>query len=320
MNLPHQPKETADAIPAVTVFRQTPQFEMNLQQHRNKMASDTQNPARSQRHEDAKQEREIVINANYEVFVAGFLVIQLINSALLILPLRDEQRQIIFGFWIGISVFLFIDAGIRTIRAHLHRQPMFSHLRWMLWVGAAPVPFFTIIRLVFLSLHIRRFRHGDYAEIGRFIVMRHAQSTLLLIILLATIFFEFGSFLILSAEQLSPDANIKTSQDAIWWSLVTISTVGYGDKYPTTTWGRFIGSILIVTGVAVFTSVTSIMARWFIRPRGELSDQHLQSQSRSDPVDNIHEMRDMLVDLEESHRSTIQDLEERLDRLEQQIK
>ena len=50
---------------------------------------------------------------------------------------------------------------------------------------------------------------------------------------------EWGALLMLAIERGAPGANIKTAQDAIWYLLVTMSTVGYGDHFPVTTIGRF---------------------------------------------------------------------------------
>ena len=51
--------------------------------------------------------------------------------------------------------------------------------------------------------------------------------------------------------------NIKTAEDALWWSFITITTVGYGDLYPVTNLGRLITVVLIVSGVASFGALIS---------------------------------------------------------------
>ena len=51
----------------------------------------------------------------------------------------------------------------------------------------------------------------------------------------------FSSIAILNVET-APESNIKTAEDAIWWAFVTITTVGYGDKFPVTTEGRIIAA------------------------------------------------------------------------------
>jgi voltage-gated potassium channel len=74
----------------------------------------------------------------------------------------------------------------------------------------------------------------------------------------------FSSIAILQFEK-DINSNIKTAEDAIWWSYVTITTVGYGDKYPITTEGRIIGAILMTTGVGIFGTFTALVSSWFIQ-------------------------------------------------------
>lgn len=73
----------------------------------------------------------------------------------------------------------------------------------------------------------------------------------------------FGSISLLQVEH-DANSNIKTAEDAIWWAFVTITTVGYGDKYPVTTEGRIIAAFLMVTGVGLFGTFTGYMTSWFV--------------------------------------------------------
>ena len=72
----------------------------------------------------------------------------------------------------------------------------------------------------------------------------------------------FGSISILLVEN-DPASNIKSAEDAIWWALVTVTTVGYGDKFPVTTEGRIIGVALMFVGVGLFGTFTGYVASWF---------------------------------------------------------
>jgi voltage-gated potassium channel len=54
--------------------------------------------------------------------------------------------------------------------------------------------------------------------------------------------------------------NIKTAEDALWWCIVTITTVGYGDLFPVTNAGRVIAVILIVTGISSFGAAISYIS------------------------------------------------------------
>ncbi|WP_330304294.1 MULTISPECIES: potassium channel family protein [unclassified Streptomyces] len=74
----------------------------------------------------------------------------------------------------------------------------------------------------------------------------------------------FGSLAVLSVERDSPNGNIKTLGDAVWWSFTTMTTVGYGDHAPTTGMGRMLAVGLMLSGIALLGVVTANIAAWFI--------------------------------------------------------
>jgi len=69
---------------------------------------------------------------------------------------------------------------------------------------------------------------------------------------------------VLDAERDAPDASITTFGDALWWTITTISTVGYGDRYPVTVEGRVVAGALMVAGIALLGVVTASIASWFV--------------------------------------------------------
>ncbi|MFE2040385.1 potassium channel family protein [Streptomyces sp. NPDC059477] len=74
----------------------------------------------------------------------------------------------------------------------------------------------------------------------------------------------FGSLAVLSVERESPDGNIRTLGDAVWWSFTTMTTVGYGDHAPTTGVGRLLAVGLMLSGIALLGVITANIAAWFI--------------------------------------------------------
>lgn len=74
----------------------------------------------------------------------------------------------------------------------------------------------------------------------------------------------FGSLAVLSVERDSPNGNIHTLGDAVWWSFTTMTTVGYGDHAPTTGLGRVLAVGLMLSGIALLGVVTANIAAWFI--------------------------------------------------------
>ena len=69
---------------------------------------------------------------------------------------------------------------------------------------------------------------------------------------------------VLDAERDAEGASITTFGDAVWWTITTISTVGYGDRYPVTFEGRVVAGALMVTGIALLGVVTASIASWFV--------------------------------------------------------
>ena len=75
-----------------------------------------------------------------------------------------------------------------------------------------------------------------------------------------------SSLLVLQFEYRSPGANITTGADALWWAIVTITTVGYGDYYPVTELGRLTGVFVMFAGVGIIGALASILASLLVSP------------------------------------------------------
>ena len=60
-------------------------------------------------------------------------------------------------------------------------------------------------------------------------------------------------------------SNIKTFSDGLWWAVTTVTTVGYGDRFPTTTEGRILAVMLMLVGISLVGVITASVASWFVR-------------------------------------------------------
>lgn len=109
-----------------------------------------------------------------------------------------------------------------------------------------------------------------------------------------------GSWAVVDAEQGTPRANLRTYPQALWWSIETATTVGYGDFYPVTLGGRIIGAVVMVVGITTYGMVTAALATWFVG-REQQRRHHLARAAR---------------DLSEE---TARALHERFDRLERMV-
>jgi voltage-gated potassium channel len=117
------------------------------------------------------------------------------------------------------------------------------------------------LRLIRLLRILRAFRSTKH--LMQHFFQRRRQGALNAACIIAILMIMFSSIAILQVED-DPSSNIKTAEDAIWWAYVTITTVGYGDKFPVTTEGRVIATLLMTAGVGLFGTFTAYLASWFV--------------------------------------------------------
>jgi voltage-gated potassium channel len=151
-------------------------------------------------------------------------------------------------------------------------------------IGAIPV--LILLRVLRISRLIRAWRDlrgRDSDEIFESILERRAEAAAYLVALAAILVMLVGSSLIALIEPNAPGSNIKTGGDAFWWAFVSITTVGYGDRYPVTDGGRLVGMVTMAMGIGIFGVLSSFLAQFFLR-----SPRHLRSRRRragSEPVE-----------------------------------
>jgi len=112
---------------------------------------------------------------------------------------------------------------------------------------------------------------------------------------MAFVLIVFSSITILNCET-APESNIKTASDALWWSFVTITTVGYGDFYPTTTLGRIIAVVLMTAGIGLFCTFTAYVASLF------LQEEEKGQEKREDQI--LAELKSIRERLDRIERNT----------------
>ena len=211
--------------------------------------------------------RELVLNLDWHLLMFTLTLMTIVNSALLFLDLMPAQHDVVRSFQVALSIVLMLDFIVRLVRAPDRRRYLFDFRGWLTFLGSLPLPFFGAFRVIQLWFMTRRMQRGDYREISTRISGRRGRTAIVGVAATAIIVFEFGALVMLGVESQAEAPLIVTGGDALWWALVTMATVGYGDEVPVTTAGRFVGAVVIVMGVLVFTTLTSFLAQWFLSNR-----------------------------------------------------
>lgn len=205
-------------------------------------------------------------NLGYEVFIALLSIMSIVNMGLVLLPgLSEPSKDVVNIFQAAITFIFVADFVYRLTTATSKSHYFFRNWGWADLLAC--VPQLRILRLFRIFRVYRLMKVVGPQTIKNQLLYDRAGSVLYLTIFLGLVIIQTASVLVLTVETVNPDANIKTPSDAIWWSYVTITTVGYGDRFPTTNTGRIVGVLLMTSGVALFGVFTSFLANVFLSPK-----------------------------------------------------
>jgi len=178
-----------------------------------------------------------------------FLVIWSVTS--IDLALSDRLVRVLDLARIAIWVVFGIDLAIRITLAKSSWRFVLRHPLDVLAVLVPPLRPLKILTI--FSSGTRMVSRAGLVKTGQAVV---ASAALLVWV---------GAVAVYNYENEAPGAVIASFGDALWWSVVTMTTVGYGDFYPVTVGGRIVATGLMVTGIALLGVVTASVAAWFVR-------------------------------------------------------
>ena len=196
-------------------------------------------------------------------------------------------------------LLFFLDFLILLVRSQ-NRWRYLATWGWLDLLSSVPnVGFLRLGRATRVLRILRVLRAIKAAKvITVFILYRRAQSTFLAALLISLLLIILSAAVVLEFET-SPDANIKTPEDAIWWAVVTITTVGYGDRYPLSPEGRIMATVLMTAGVGLFGTFSGFVAAWFLdAPQLQATENQALVRLES----QIREIREQLRAISETSR------------------
>ena len=209
----------------------------------------------------------------YNIFILVLTIFSLVIMVLLLLPVAPEEHDLLLFYDNVACVIFLIDFFMNLARAHPRRAYFIGARGWLDLLGSIPtLGFFQItalLRLARLSrlARITRLLRGQAGKDLVLDVLRNrGQYATFITILLAGMTLAIASMLVLQFEAKAPNANIKTGGDAIWWGIVTITTVGYGDFFPVTFLGRLTAVFVMFAGIGIIGALASILASLLVSP------------------------------------------------------
>jgi voltage-gated potassium channel Kch len=208
-------------------------------------------------------------NTSYELFIAALSVLSIFNLIILwLIPHGDSGVLGVLSIMNALFSGIFLaDFTYRIYTAKSRSGYFFHEFGWADLLASLPLPQLKILRFFRLFRAFRIMRMYGAKRLFREFLESRGGSALLSIFLLIILLLEFGGIIILFVEGKSPDANIKTPSDAIWWIIVTVTTVGYGDRFPVTNGGRMIGVLVMAVGIGLVGTLTGFLANAFLAPK-----------------------------------------------------
>jgi len=224
------------------------------------------------------------------------LVLALAFVIVLVLPLTadlprwaDLTLQVTnVGIWAAFAVDYLARLYLAPARwSFVRRHPL--DLLLVLVPFLRPLRAARLIRLLRLSVVTGAFqgraRRSLHATVGLYVGVSTACALLL------------ASAAMYETERTAEKGNIRTFGDAMWWAATTVTTVGYGDRYPTTTRGRWIATALMLFGIALLGVVTATIAAWFVSRLRAVEES--EERTEATLADVLEELRALRARLDE---------------------
>lgn len=251
-------------------------------------------------------------DTTYDLFILAISVLALIVMVIFILPAVGETvTEIAFALDTVFSLIFLFDFFRRLSRAPSRSEYFIRKGGWLDLLGSFPViPLFRLLR-IWRMFRIYHHLHGMApADIWRTYRDNRAESAFWTTLLVTLLLLTATSLFIVPIESSSPNAEITTSTEAIWWSIVTITTVGYGDYVPVTDGGRVLASLLMTFGVILVSVLTSYVTSNLMlrgdkkeRERKERLDQGVRKLN-----ERFDRLEAMIDELKADREATIEEL------------
>jgi voltage-gated potassium channel len=204
-------------------------------------------------------------SATYDLFIVVLTLFSLaVVVVLLVVPITPATSAILMRVDFALTLLFLADVGVILWRRRNRTAYLIRRMGWLDILGCVPaIPgmpltaLFRFARLARLARVVNDLRSRERGQVLAEAREVPARTVLLSTIAIGIMLVTVASLFVLRLEKEAPGASIRTGADAIWWALVTITTVGYGDYVPVTFLGRVLALVLMTFGIGIFAVLTS---------------------------------------------------------------
>lgn len=209
-----------------------------------------------------------LVNVAYQIFMLALCVYAIgVLAADALLAIDGDVKTLLELIdWFVCGVF-FVDFCVTLYRAEYKAKYFFT---WG-WIDLlSSIPMINALRIGRVARLLRIFRvlralRATKVLVGHLLAHR-AESALFSAATVAFSLIVFSAIAVLTLEQNASGASIVTAEDALWWAVSTVTTVGYGEVYPITSEGRAVAVVLMIGGVGLFAALSGIIAAYLMAP------------------------------------------------------
>ena len=202
--------------------------------------------------------------AEYSYMALGFAYL-ILYSLQVLLPMDSQTFDLLELVATIIYAIFVIDLALRVIAAGRELLTIAGFFKFLkenwLAIAATLLPAFRSLRVLRVLLVLR--------GLGPFLKTRSSKVGMVVGVTLPIVLYT-AALSVYEAERYADGANITSFGEAVWWAFASVTTVGYGDRFPVTEDGRFVATFLMIIGIGLFSSLTALLAAWVM---GQKTDQ-----------------------------------------------
>lgn len=202
----------------------------------------------------------------YQLFMLALCIVALLILVTRALAGMESEARRFLEYADNALCVVFFGDFLYSVATAANRWRYFTSWGWLDLLSSIPAVDALRIGRAARIFRVLRVVRGIRASklLADLFLGRRRENVALVTVLVTVVTLIAAGTAVLEFEHAADGGNIKTAGDALWWSVTTLTTVGYGDRFPVTTGGRTVGAVLMVLGIGLFGAMSGLVASWLL--------------------------------------------------------